>query len=157
MVTPVVDWVTTRPGVDQFHVALLGLSMGGLLAPRAAAFEHRLAACVAVDGIYELGATVLSHFPGSRADVEVALRADRTPEVDAAMENLMGSDPTVRWAITNGMYVMGVDSPRPIAAGYLDYTLAGGIAERIICPTLVCDGEADMFWAGQPRDLFGPI
>ena len=154
VVTPVLDWVMARPEVDQSRVGLLGLSMGGLLAPRAAAFEHRLAACVTVDGIYELGATVLSHFPGSRAEVEVALRADRAPEVDAAMENLMGSDPTVRWAITNGMYVMGVDSPRAFAAGYLDYTLAGGIAERIICPTLVCDGEADMFWAGQPQDLF---
>jgi pimeloyl-ACP methyl ester carboxylesterase len=154
VVTPVLDWVMARPEVDQARVGLLGLSMGGLLAPRAAAFDHSLAACVAVDGVYELGATVLSHFPGSRAEVEVALRADRAPEVDAAMENLMGSDPTVRWAITNGMYVMGVDSPRAFAACYLDYTLAGGIAEQITCPTLVCDGEADMFWAGQPQELF---
>ena len=68
VVTPVLDWVMARPEVDQSRVGLLGLSMGGLLAPRAAAFEHRLAACVADDGVYELGSTVLSHFPGSRAD-----------------------------------------------------------------------------------------
>ena len=154
VVTPVLDWVMARPEVDESRVGLLGLSMGGLLAPRAAAFEHRLAACVAVDGIYELGATVLSHFPGSRAEVEAALRAERAPEVDAAMENLMANDPTVRWAITNGMYVMGMDSPRAFAACYLDYTLAGGIAEQITCPTLVCDGESDMFWPGQPQELF---
>jgi pimeloyl-ACP methyl ester carboxylesterase len=154
VVSPVLDWVMARPEVDQSRVGLLGLSMGGLLAPRAAAFDHRLAACVAVDGIYELGSTVLSHFPGSRADVEAALRAERAPEVDALMQNLMASNPTVRWAIANGMYVMGVDSPRAFAASYLDYTLAGGIAEQITCPTLVCDGEADMFWAGQPQQLF---
>ena len=154
VVTPVLDWVMTRPEVDQSRVGLLGLSMGGLLAARAAAFDHRLAACVAVDGIYELGSTVLSHFPGSRAEVEAGLRAERAPEVDAAMDELMASDPTVRWAITNGMYVMGVDSPRAFAACYLLYTLAGGIAEQITCPTLVCDGEADMFWAGQPQELF---
>lgn len=154
VVTPVVDWVMARHDVDTSRVGLLGLSMGGLLAPRAAAFEHRLAACVAVDGIYELGSTVLSHFPGTRAEVEAALRAEHAPEVDVAMQHLMASDPTVRWAITNGMYVMGVDSPRAFAACYLDYTLAGGVAEQITCPTLVCDGEADMFWAGQPQELF---
>ena len=154
VVTPVLDWVITRPEVDQSRVGLLGLSMGGMLAARAAAFDHRFAACVAVDGIYELGSTVLSHFPGSRAEVEAGLRAERAPEVDAAMDELMASDPTVRWAITNGMYVMGVDSPRAFAACYLLYTLAGGIAEQITCPTLVCDGEADMFWAGQPQELF---
>jgi pimeloyl-ACP methyl ester carboxylesterase len=154
VVTPVLDWVMARPEVDHSRVGLLGLSMGGLLAPRAAAFDHRLAACVAVDGVYELASTVLRHFPGSRAETEAALRAERAPEVDTLMQSLMASDPTVRWAITNGMYVMGVDSPRAFAASYLDYTLAGGVAEQISCPTLVCDGEADMFWAGQPQELF---
>ena len=110
VVTPVLDWVMARPEVDQSRVGLLGLSMGGLLAPRAAAFEHRLAACVAVDGVYELGSTVLSHFPGSRADVEAALRAERAPEVDAAIEHLMavtrpsvGPSPTActSWAWTH--------------------------------------------------------
>jgi pimeloyl-ACP methyl ester carboxylesterase len=154
VVTPVLDWVSVRPEVDESRLGLLGLSMGGLLAPRAAAFEHRLAACVAVDGVYELGSTVLTHFPGNRADVEAALRAEHAPEVDTAIEHLMAANPTVRWAITNGMYVMGVDSPRAFAASYLDYTLAGGIAEQITCPTLVCDGESDMFWPGQPQELF---
>jgi pimeloyl-ACP methyl ester carboxylesterase len=154
VVTPVLDWVIARPEVEPSRVGLIGFSMGGLLAPRAAAFEHRLAACVAVDGVYELGSTVLSHFPGSRAEVEAALRAEHAPEVDAAIEHLMASNPTVRWAITNGMYSMGADSPRAYCAAYLDYTLAGGIAEQITCPTLVCDGEADMFWPGQPQVLF---
>ena len=47
VVTPVLDWLLARPGApftDPTRVALFGLSMGGLLAPRAAAFEHRLAA-----------------------------------------------------------------------------------------------------------------
>ncbi|HTU57586.1 MAG TPA: alpha/beta hydrolase, partial [Polyangiales bacterium] len=40
VITPVLDWLLRKPEVGQ--VALLGVSMGGLLAPRAAAFEHRL-------------------------------------------------------------------------------------------------------------------
>ena len=35
VVTPVLNWVLDRPGVDGDRVALLGASMGGLLAPRA--------------------------------------------------------------------------------------------------------------------------
>jgi pimeloyl-ACP methyl ester carboxylesterase len=129
--------------------------MGGLLAPRAAAFEHRLAACVAVDGIYDLGAaTVLRDSQGDRAEVEAILRAETAPEVDAEIARGMAQDSSTRWAITHGMYVTGTDSPRAFAGAYLDYTLADGIAEQIACPTLVCDGEADMFFAGQPQELF---
>jgi dipeptidyl aminopeptidase/acylaminoacyl peptidase len=34
VVTPVVDWAVTRPGVDPFRIALLGVSTGGYLAAR---------------------------------------------------------------------------------------------------------------------------
>ena len=32
-----------------------------------------------------------------------------------------------------------------------------GLAERITCPTLVCDAENDPFWQGQPRQLFDAL
>ncbi|MFI9163193.1 hypothetical protein [Kitasatospora aureofaciens] len=66
----------------------------------------------------------------------------------------MAKDPIARWAINHGMYVMGVDTPRAFNASYLDYTLAGGTAEKIQCPTLVCDAEEDMFFKGQPEQLY---
>lgn len=56
VVGPVLDWLLQRPEVDASRIGLLGLSMGGLLAPRAAAFDDRIAACVAFDGVYDLGA-----------------------------------------------------------------------------------------------------
>ncbi len=154
VVTPVLDWLLARPGVDPTRVALLGLSMGGLLAPRAAAFEHRLAACVAMDGVYDLGITVTNNMPEPRAEAEAILRAPSAPEADAAIEQLMASNPNIRWAATHGQYVMGVDSPRAFLASYLDYTLADGIAEQITCPTLVCDADEDIFFDGQPKMLF---
>ena len=43
VITPVVDYLTTLPQVNPEKIGLLGYSMGGYLAPRAAAFEHRLA------------------------------------------------------------------------------------------------------------------
>lgn len=154
VVGPVLDWLLERPEVDRARVGLLGLSMGGLLAPRAAAYEHRLAACVAVDGVYDLGQVSTANFPGPRAHTEVALRADSAPEVDAAIDAMIATNPTARWAITHGSYVMGTPTPRAFLASYLDYTLADGIAEQITCPTLVCDAEEDLFFAGQPEQLY---
>lgn len=154
VVTPVLDWVLQRPGVDSGRVALLGASMGGLLAPRAAAYERRLAACIAFDGVYDMGLTVTRSMPGSRAEAEAVLRAESAPEADAMIEQLMASDPNIRWAATHGQYAMGVDSPRAFFASYLDYTLAGGIAEQIACPTLVCESATDIFFDGQPQLLF---
>jgi pimeloyl-ACP methyl ester carboxylesterase len=154
VITPVLDWLLARPGLDPTRVGLLGLSMGGLLAPRAAAFEHRLAACVAMDGVYDLGLTVTQNMPGTRAEAEAALRAESAPELDAMIEQLMTVNPNIRWAATHGQYVMGVDSPRAFFASYLDYTLADGIAEQITCPTLVCDAREDIFFDGQPNLLF---
>ncbi|MBB3750358.1 pimeloyl-ACP methyl ester carboxylesterase [Mycolicibacterium sp. BK634] len=154
VVTPVLDWTLQRPDVDPDKVALFGASMGGELAPRAAAFEHRLAACIAFDGVYDMGLTVTRNMPVPRAEAEAVLRAESAPEVDAMIDALMATDPNIRWAATHGQYVMGVGSPRAFFASYLDYTLADGIAEQITCPTLVCEAASDIFFDGQPQILF---
>jgi len=154
VVTPVLDWTLGLPGVDPDKVALLGASMGGELAPRAAAHEHRLAACIAFDGVYDMGIVVTRAMPVPRAEAEALLRAESAPEVDAMIEQLVEADPNIRWAATHGQYVMGVDTPRAFFASYLDYTLADGIAEQITCPTLVCEAASDIFFEGQPRLLF---
>ncbi|MEU8587028.1 alpha/beta hydrolase [Streptomyces sp. NPDC048664] len=154
VITPVVDFAETIPEIDNDRMTLLGLSMGGVLAPRAAAFEHRLAAVIAIDGLYDLGEVSTRNIPGTREEAERLLRAQSAPELDTALEQLMARDPISRWAFNHGMYVMGVDTPRAFNASYLDYTLADGIAERIQCPVLVCDAVEDMFFKGQPEQLF---
>lgn len=42
-----VDWLLSRGDVDPARIALYGASLGGYYAPRAASYEHRLAAIVA--------------------------------------------------------------------------------------------------------------
>lgn len=42
VVTPVVDYLFTREDVDTNAICLVGFSLGGYFAPRAAAFEERL-------------------------------------------------------------------------------------------------------------------
>ncbi|MCO6000130.1 alpha/beta hydrolase family protein [Actinoallomurus rhizosphaericola] len=154
VVGPVIDHALTIPEVDPARIALLGASMGGLLAPRAAAFEHRIAALIALDGVYDLGVITTSAIPGDRAEAERRLRAADDPDLDAMMEAAMAASPMMRWAIEHGMYVMGVDTPRAFGAAYLDHHLRDGIAEKIACPTLVCAGADDGFFRGQPELLY---
>jgi pimeloyl-ACP methyl ester carboxylesterase len=155
VVTPVVDLALARPDVDPNRIALHGVSFGGYLAPRAAAFEPRLAACIADDGVYDYGAAQLAGVPEqARAQVVQALSAPSAPQLDARLEQLMKVNSIARWAFTHGMYVMGVSSPRTYLAATQAYHLRDGIAEQIKCPTLVCDAEKDLFFKGQAQQLF---
>src|SRR5262245_14496709 len=49
----VVDWIEKRSDVDAKRIAIWGVSLGGYYAPRAAAFEKRLRACIALSGPFE--------------------------------------------------------------------------------------------------------
>ena len=66
----------------------------------------------------------------------------------------MKQSPTARWAIHHGMFATGAKTPREYYAKVLDYNVANGIAEKISCPTLVCEAEDDMFFKGQPQMLY---
>jgi dipeptidyl aminopeptidase/acylaminoacyl peptidase len=54
-VTAVVDFVAARGDLDAARVGLWGVSLGGYYAPRAAAFEKRIKACIALSGPYDFG------------------------------------------------------------------------------------------------------
>lgn len=58
VVIPVVDLLETLDFVDSKKIVLMGYSMGGYLAARAAAFEHRLAACILVDAMWDVLAAI---------------------------------------------------------------------------------------------------
>ena len=52
-VKAVVDYVETRPDLDSARIGLWGVSLGGYYAPRAAAYEKRVKACIALSGPFE--------------------------------------------------------------------------------------------------------
>jgi dipeptidyl aminopeptidase/acylaminoacyl peptidase len=55
-VKAMVDWAEKQPLVDGDRIGLWGVSLGGYYAPRAAAFEKRLKACIGLAGPYEFTA-----------------------------------------------------------------------------------------------------
>jgi pimeloyl-ACP methyl ester carboxylesterase len=155
VVTPIVDFLLEQPEVDPNKIALMGISLGGYLAPRAAAYEKRIAALIANDGVYDFGATNLSTVPpAQRPMVEKMLVAKEAPQLDSMLEASMQNSPTAHWALTHGMYALGAVSPRAYVARTLAYNLRDGVAEAISCPTLICDAEGDLFFKGQPQELY---
>ncbi|WUD77387.1 alpha/beta fold hydrolase [Streptomyces sp. NBC_00510] len=157
VVRPVIDHVSELPGVDADQVALLGVSLGGELCLRAAAFEPRIKAVMAVDGVYDFSRLMTRFLEGDREQVRAALKAPEAPEIDEQLAAAVESSPTARWAVTHGMYVMGGDTPREYAARTMDFNVRDGIAERIDCAVLICEAEDDLFFKGQPEEVFGHL
>ena len=155
VVSPVVDFALRQPGVDPDKIILYGASLGGELAPRAAAFEHRFCALIANDGLYDYAAPHLAAVPPGMMQTFLGmLKADHSPMIDGMLAGAMKASPTARWAFTHGMWATGTTSPRAYFAKTLDYNLKNGVAEQIRCPTLVCDAEDDLFFKGQPKQLY---
>jgi pimeloyl-ACP methyl ester carboxylesterase len=153
VVSPVVDWVVARDDVDADRIALLGISLGGELAFRAAAFESRIAAVIAVDGVYDLGELAAGMVGRTRDQLEAEVRAESAPALDADLEAVVAANPGAHWALTHGRYVMGGATYRELAGRMLEYSLRDGIAEKITCPALVCEAEEDLFFVGQPETV----
>jgi dienelactone hydrolase len=112
VVTPVVDWLHTLPDqVDTSAIALIGLSFGGLLAPRVSAFEHRLKATMAFDGLNSFGPAVLASFP---ATLQTIFATGNATAFDTAIDEYRASPeaPTqFRWLVDQGTWSMNTLSP----------------------------------------------
>jgi alpha-beta hydrolase superfamily lysophospholipase len=147
VVTPVVDFLLTRPEVDPARIALMGISLGGYLAPRAAAFEHRLAALIADDGLYSYRFS-----EKARAVTRVAALFGR-PLGHSVLKQVMKRNAGIRWAIENGLFTFQVGSIWDLIEATESWSLEG-VAHKITCPTLVCEAEGDHFFAGQPKRLY---
>jgi pimeloyl-ACP methyl ester carboxylesterase len=49
----VVDWIEQQSGLDASRIGIWGVSLGGYYAPRAAAYEPRIRACIALSGPFD--------------------------------------------------------------------------------------------------------
>ncbi len=54
-VKAVLDYVGTRRDLDSTRIGMWGVSLGGYYAPRAAAFDKRIKACIALGGPFNMG------------------------------------------------------------------------------------------------------
>ena len=140
VVTPVYDFVANRPDVDSSRVALFGSSFGGQLAPRAAAFEQRLAAVIAHCGVYDLARAIVAVMPTD----------------DDEARDLMAVVPMARWLFEHGMYVTGTSSPSTFVDRLKEFSLSSDILGKVSCPGLVCNDLDDRI-KGQPQEVYDQL
>jgi pimeloyl-ACP methyl ester carboxylesterase len=134
----------------------MGVSLGGYLAARAAAFEPRLAALIADDGLYDVFAATMAMAPQAH-DLLAVLDLPQALEFDALIEKMKAhATTTTRWALSHGPRAFAVKTPREYMAKLRAYSLVG-LAERIACPTLVMEAENDLFFRGQPEQLYAAL
>ena len=96
-VKAVVDWLEKRTDVDATKVGLWGVSLGGYYAPRAAAFEKRVKACIGLSGPYDWS-EIWSQLPeltretfrvrSHSSSVDAALRIGRTLSLKGVASNI---------------------------------------------------------------------
>jgi pimeloyl-ACP methyl ester carboxylesterase len=147
VITPVVDYALTRGEIAADKIVLFGYSLGGYLVARAAAFEHRVAALILDDGIYNFHAA----FAGSLPPFLVSwIEQGRDDVALPVLTMLTALSTEVRWGLRNGMWVFGADSFADLIRRVRDYTLEG-IAHQIVAPTLIMEAENDQYLKGQPQ------
>jgi 2,6-dihydroxypseudooxynicotine hydrolase len=119
-VKAVCDYVETRADLDSSRIGMWGVSLGGYYAPRAAAFEPRLKACVALSGPYNMGVNwdSLPALTREAFRVRSHARTDAEGRANAATLSLAG----VASRITCPLYIV---------AGKLDRVIPWQDAERL--------------------------
>jgi 2,6-dihydroxypseudooxynicotine hydrolase len=91
-VKAVLDFVATRRDLDSARIGMWGVSLGGYYAPRAAAFDKRIKACIALGGPFDWGAAWdgLPELTREAFRVRSHCRTDEDARNNAATLSLVG-------------------------------------------------------------------
>ncbi|HRE87808.1 MAG TPA: alpha/beta fold hydrolase [Myxococcota bacterium] len=153
-VTAVVDHLVTRPEVDASRIVLMGASMGGYLAPRAATAEPRLALVVANPGVVSWHEAILATL-GSYLPDFASVLAQGEEAFDAYVTGLFAYSPFLEWGFTDMAWHHGVTTPSAFMRELEGYTFEGREAQ-VRAKVLVVDAE-DEGPRGQARRLYDAL
>ncbi|CAH0048533.1 unnamed protein product [Clonostachys solani] len=154
VVTPIVDYLESRPDVDPRKIALVGESFGGTLAPMAASREHRISAVLAIDGLMSLFKALTSQLPDSLNNLFASGNSEVFDETMLGIMNNATTPTQFRWVIAQGLWSFNTTSPFEWFTRLSKIALDEEIVANITCPTFVGDGEHDtLAGSGQPQEL----
>lgn len=141
VLTPLLDYVVELDEVDPDRIALISVSLGGFLGPRAAIFDHRLKALVANTGVLNWY-KIYEDFIGNVDPNLLGLLETDPAAFDDAIEPIMSVSETLRWGMVDSMWHHGVNKPSELMFEVQKYNIEG-MVQNITSDTLVLDGEAE--------------
>jgi pimeloyl-ACP methyl ester carboxylesterase len=148
VLTPLLDHLETLPNVDISKVLVIGNSMGALLAARAAAFEHRMAAVAVIDGVYNLGQS-----PSFSAGAQLpGFEPGKPFDIKTMIIDNKHLPTTMRWAISHGLWAFNVKTPDEFLERAQKWSVVE-LTDKIQCPVFIGNAVDDMFFQGQPEQL----
>jgi dienelactone hydrolase len=118
--TPVIDWLASRPEVDEKRIGVMAISLGGYYAPRAAAYEQRFACCIAWGAQWKYREIWQKRF-------ERIARAE-TPSLSVAWQHIA--------------WVLNASSQDDVLKRLEPFDLDGAV-QKLTCPFLLLHGEGD--------------
>jgi len=102
--------VLDHDGVDS--CTLIGMSLGGYLAPRAAAFERRIQRVVAWGAMFDFFEVYRQRLGGAKFKVlKGLLDINLSGVVDKLINKARQQEGILDWAVSHGMHVSGTNSP----------------------------------------------
>ncbi len=139
------DGLAAEPAVDAQRIVLVGRSFGGVIAPRGAAGEDRLAAMIVDPGQFDIGPALLDQLGPLKDHVH-------DPAADEQFQALL-EQPALKAFFEPRMTTHGLSSVRAYCEDMLRYSNAETVT-RITCPTFVTDNETDVVSTGQGKVLY---
>jgi pimeloyl-ACP methyl ester carboxylesterase len=153
VISPLLDYLLIRREVDANRIALIGISQGGYWAPRAAAFDPRVAACVADPGVWDVSTAWTQALPKPVLDM---LAGGQQQRFDNLIRIGLRFNPRSMATLVLRMRPFGLNSPYEAFKAVQQYNLAD-VAKQIRCPMLITNPEGEQFWPGQSQKLYDAL
>lgn len=139
-VSAVVEYLLTRSDVDKEKLALIGYSMGGHLATRAAAFEPRIKACISNTLVVDSGEAARAGLKGLH----------NAQAIDTMFSLLMRVNAPARWGFQHSQWVLGIEKPHEWIEAYTPFNLKG-LENKFKNPILFLFSEDDIINQAAPN------
>jgi len=127
------------------EVTLIGTSLGGYLAPRAAAFEKRITKVIGWSIFPDYFDVIFARVPKFlKCFVNGLFLIKMEGILNGLYKKLMKKDELLKWGILHGMYAYGASTPMGYAKKIREFTLKG-IGDQVTQDVLVIAGKEDHF------------
>ena len=153
VISPLLDYLLIRRDVDPGRVALLGISEGGYWVPRAAAYDSRLAACVADPGVWDVSTAWSQSL--SKLAIELLAAANQA-KFDNLIRAVLRLNSRAAAALLLRIRPFGRNSAYEAFKAAQEYNLSG-VVNQIRCPILITDPEGEQSWPGQSQKMYDAL